>query len=149
MQWTDYLDPQQLADATSAKILVRAHHVSKTRPLRLGNVIDVSDEAHVEELLAVADVLITDYSSIAYDFELTKRPIIHFVPDLTAYSKERGLYGAWPRQAIVTESVSELVALVQRCFERHESTAAVADNRPELEELARRIERLSTVDASE
>ncbi len=43
-------------------------------------------------VLAVADVLVTDYSSIFFDFAGTGRPIVHFVPDLSAYSRGRGLY---------------------------------------------------------
>ena len=47
----------------------------------------------VQELLAISDSLITDYSSIVYDFMLTKRPAFIFATDLTEYQKkERNLY---------------------------------------------------------
>jgi len=44
------------------------------------------------ELLAVVDILITDYSSIFFDFLPLKRPIFLFVPDYEEYKQERGLY---------------------------------------------------------
>lgn len=44
------------------------------------------------ELLSIVDVLITDYSSIFFDFLATDRPIIFYTPDLEEYERERGLY---------------------------------------------------------
>ena len=44
------------------------------------------------ELLSVVDMLISDYSSIFFDFLITKRPIIFYVPDLKEYESGRGLY---------------------------------------------------------
>ncbi len=45
-----------------------------------------------EELLPVADVLITDYSSILFDFLLFQKPAVLFAPDLKEYERTRGLY---------------------------------------------------------
>jgi CDP-glycerol glycerophosphotransferase len=47
--------------------------------------LDVSDYPDVMELLLVADVLITDYSSLAFDFACTGRPIVFFTPTLEEY----------------------------------------------------------------
>lgn len=44
------------------------------------------------ELLSVVDILISDYSSIFFDFLVTDRPILFYVPDLDDYSENRGLY---------------------------------------------------------
>ncbi|SFT65747.1 CDP-glycerol glycerophosphotransferase family protein [Arthrobacter sp. ov118] len=44
------------------------------------------------ELLLAVDVLITDYSSIFFDFLPTGRPIVFYTHDLEEYSAERGLY---------------------------------------------------------
>jgi CDP-glycerol glycerophosphotransferase len=43
-------------------------------------------------LLRVADALVSDYSSAAFDYALLDRPIHFFVPDLDAYRGGRGLY---------------------------------------------------------
>lgn len=45
-----------------------------------------------EELLTVADVLITDYSSIYFDYLYFRRPVILFAPDLNEYLNSTGLY---------------------------------------------------------
>ncbi|MCU1558894.1 MAG: glycosyl/glycerophosphate transferase [Microbacteriaceae bacterium] len=49
-------------------------------------------QSDVTPLLPAADVLITDYSSIAFDFSLTGRPILFLAPDEDAYAASRGLY---------------------------------------------------------
>jgi CDP-glycerol glycerophosphotransferase len=43
-------------------------------------------------VLAAADVLVTDYSSIFFDYASTGRPIVHHVPDIEDYRGGRGLY---------------------------------------------------------
>lgn len=50
-------------------------------------------------LLAVTDVLVTDYSSIFFDFLATDRPVIHYVPDLEDFEGYRDVYeqpSHWP-----------------------------------------------------
>jgi teichoic acid ribitol-phosphate primase len=46
----------------------------------------------INDLLALADVLITDYSSSVIEFATLYRPIILLVPDLAAYERDPGLY---------------------------------------------------------
>ncbi|WP_193070087.1 bifunctional glycosyltransferase/CDP-glycerol:glycerophosphate glycerophosphotransferase [Brevibacterium aurantiacum] len=90
--WGDYLDPQKLAAQTGAVVLVRAHHVTNSHSCNGESVLDVSAEHHVEDLLAIADIVITDYSSLVFDHRLTGRPLALFTPDICDYRKERGLY---------------------------------------------------------
>lgn len=94
MEWDARLDLHALAKATDATVLVRAHHNTKTATHQWDNscVIDVSDWPHVEDLMGIADVLITDYSSIAVDFMITGRPVVRFIPDESGYMRERGVY---------------------------------------------------------
>jgi len=44
------------------------------------------------DLFSVSDILITDYSSVFFDFLYLGKPIIFYVPDLEEYSKERGFF---------------------------------------------------------
>jgi CDP-glycerol glycerophosphotransferase (TagB/SpsB family) len=45
------------------------------------------------DLLLLADVLVTDYSSVMFDFAGTGKPIVFFTPDLAHYSTDlRGFY---------------------------------------------------------
>ena len=52
----------------------------------------INDGIPLEMLFEEVDVLITDYSSIFFDFALTKKPIILFNYDEKEYSLERGFY---------------------------------------------------------
>ncbi len=50
-----------------------------------GFAIDCADYPDVQELLLIADVLVTDYSSILFDFAVTGRPVLFFTYDLAHY----------------------------------------------------------------
>lgn len=79
------------------------------------NVLNVSQYPSVEELMAVSDLLISDYSSIFFDFALTGRPSIVYVPDLERYqNEERGFYGNWPHDSSrpIAETTQELQKIV-------------------------------------
>lgn len=54
--------------------------------------ICIPDWVDTNELLAAVDVLITDYSSIFFDYFVTKKPILYFVFDHEAYKEARGIY---------------------------------------------------------
>jgi CDP-glycerol glycerophosphotransferase (TagB/SpsB family) len=63
-------------------------------PSHLSHLRDVSDEvSDVQELLVWTDVLITDYSSVFFDFMVTEKPVIFYAYDLPAYRQHcRDLY---------------------------------------------------------
>jgi CDP-glycerol glycerophosphotransferase len=54
--------------------------------------IDVTRYPNITDLYLAADVLITDYSSVMFDFTVTGKPIIFMTPDLERYRAERGFY---------------------------------------------------------
>ena len=89
------LDGVRLADRLGAVVLVRSHHMNRAG--RVPGTIDVSGYPSVEELMLAADALVSDYSSIFFDFALTGKPAVVYAPDLASYRDvERGLYGDWP-----------------------------------------------------
>jgi CDP-glycerol glycerophosphotransferase len=77
-------------------LLVKEHPAarSKVRFKAADNVVDVSElVSDIQEILIHVDVLITDYSSVAFDFALTDKPIIFYPYDYENYIKNcRGLY---------------------------------------------------------
>lgn len=67
-------------------LLIRAHpHIDAHRQVSNCTI-------PAEELFAVADVLITDYSSVMFDYLIYKKPLVLFAPDLAAYEAKRGFY---------------------------------------------------------
>ena len=57
-----------------------------------GFVRDVSDWPDMNELMFVADLLVTDYSSAIFEYALLGRPMAFLAPDADAYERERGFY---------------------------------------------------------
>lgn len=49
-------------------------------------------EIPTEQLLSVADLMITDYSSVLFDYLFFQKPYVLFAPDLEEYVKKRGFY---------------------------------------------------------
>lgn len=54
--------------------------------------IDISDVRDVNDVLPAADILITDYSSIIFNWALLDRPVVYYVFDRSDYESDRGLY---------------------------------------------------------
>ncbi|MBX0313379.1 CDP-glycerol glycerophosphotransferase family protein [Planococcus glaciei] len=58
-----------------------------------GVVLNVSDYPDIRDLYLISDLLITDYSSVFFDYAILERPIIFFMYDLAYYRNQlRGFY---------------------------------------------------------
>lgn len=57
-----------------------------------GRAIDVTMYPDVTELYLAADIMITDFSSVMFDYTVTGKPIMFLAPDLERYRAERGFY---------------------------------------------------------
>ena len=109
------LDGPRLAELLDAVVLMRSHHMNRAGCVP--GMIDVSRYPGVEELMLAADILVSDYSSIFFDFALTGKPAVVYAPDLASYRDvERGLYGDWPLGSglPVAADHDELVSHLQR-----------------------------------
>ncbi|WP_166973430.1 CDP-glycerol glycerophosphotransferase family protein [Brevibacterium atlanticum] len=92
-------DAEQLEkDITSlmkldANVIFQAHHIMlrHIKNVDYGNVIVPPSHIVTNELLGITDLLISDYSSIFFDFLATGRPIVHYLYDYGHYADERGL----------------------------------------------------------
>ncbi|MFF8942900.1 CDP-glycerol glycerophosphotransferase family protein [Streptomyces sp. NPDC014864] len=76
-------------------LLVRAHYLNRLTlpPSVAGRVIDVSTEPDITPLLLLADGLITDYSSVMFDYALLQRPLVFYAYDWEEYAEDtRGTY---------------------------------------------------------
>ena len=116
----DHLDVATFSKELGAGFvtLIRGH----ARTLRPGadvvadGVLDVTSYPDISDLFLVADALITDYSSVMFDFSVTGKPIYFFTPDIVHYRDQlRGFYFdllAVAPGPVLTDP-AELVALVR------------------------------------
>lgn len=93
----DFLDVNKSSQelGKSSKILYRGHSNSiySKRDHFSERVIDVSLYSDINDLILASDALITDYSSIMFDYVVTGKPIAFLCPDLDSYQeKVRGFY---------------------------------------------------------
>ncbi|MEZ0093937.1 CDP-glycerol glycerophosphotransferase family protein [Streptacidiphilus sp. EB129] len=99
------LDLAELAAALGPEftVLVRTHYFYAAdrgdltagldgAPAGTAQVVDVSEYPSVEELCLAADILVTDYSSVMFDYAVLDRPIVVFAPDWDDYQRIRGVY---------------------------------------------------------
>ncbi|GIU71188.1 MAG: hypothetical protein KatS3mg003_0667 [Candidatus Nitrosocaldaceae archaeon] len=76
-------------------MLIKKHPYDKHINIaKYSNIIDISNDViDLQDLLINVDILITDYSSVMFDFVLLDRPIIFYPYDINEYIKDcRGLY---------------------------------------------------------
>ncbi len=98
------------------RVLLKVHHQVHrgTRPEDSVRDVLVPDHLSGNRLLSDVDVLLTDYSSICFDFLSTGRPILFFAPDLDQYARDRGFYlptAEWPGP--VTRSTREVAEAIR------------------------------------
>ncbi|MEV5525539.1 bifunctional glycosyltransferase/CDP-glycerol:glycerophosphate glycerophosphotransferase [Streptomyces prunicolor] len=94
-------------------VLARAHywHEGPLAAAGSGRIIDVTDHPSVESLCLASDALVTDYSSLMFDYANLDRPIVIHADDWEAYEAARGTYfdlRAFPPGA-VARSEDELI----------------------------------------
>jgi CDP-glycerol glycerophosphotransferase len=93
--FTPVLDVDALAEALGpdTRILLRGHYFygSIGFPPQHPRVTDVSSFPSVETLYLAADVLITDFSSVMFDYAVLDKPLVIFAPDWEIYKAVRGV----------------------------------------------------------
>ncbi|MCY7961985.1 CDP-glycerol glycerophosphotransferase family protein [Bacillus inaquosorum] len=103
----------------SVVILLRMHYlVSENFNLEehKGFALDVSSYRDIRDLYLISDLLVTDYSSVFFDYINLKRPIIFFVYDLPIYRDAiRGFYFNFQKEApgYIVETKEELISQIK------------------------------------
>ena len=54
--------------------------------------LDLTNEREINDLLFLTDILITDYSSVIFEYSFFKKPVIFYVPDLDDYKDSRDFF---------------------------------------------------------
>lgn len=126
----------------NALLLEKSHfherHVASNFDLRFDNYRNLSNvDVDTQELLAITDILITDYSSVFIDFLHRDRPIIFFAYDLAAYRKERDFYYEYEKIAC-GKIVYKVPEVFQAISEYLEDPKKDAEKRTEAKKLFHR-----------
>ena len=90
-------------------------------------ILDVTRHPSIEELCLAADILLTDYSSIMFDYAVLDRPIVIHAPDWAEYRAKRGTYFDLLAEppGIVTRTDDELIAAFRSGAVGDERSAAL------------------------
>ena len=78
-------------------------------------IYDFSDKRDINDILLITDILITDYSSVIFDYFLLNKPVIYYTYDLEEYKKERGLYYPFENYVYgeITKNTNELIKAIK------------------------------------
>lgn len=81
---------------------------------------DVSDKWTIEEAMGVCDILITDYSSLIFEYSLLGKPAIFYAYDLEEYTKDRGFFIDYRVEmpgAICTSTIEIIKEIKNGCYD--------------------------------
>lgn len=107
-------------------LLIKHHPFVKRRPPILAEcsdfAFDVSEKVGINELLCGADLVISDYSSLVFEYSLFERPMIFFAYDRDDYADWRGFYYEYEELTPgpiceTTEEVIEQICLASDSFD--------------------------------
>ena len=78
----------------------------------------------INELMTVADICISDYSSVVFEYSVFERPIIFYMYDLEDYSDSRGMYYSYEELAEcgpifkTNEEMIDYIADIDNAFDK-------------------------------
>jgi len=107
-------------EKNEALFLMKIHPLdSGVRHRSGGNIRVLDPSVDIYDILPGVDVLVTDYSSVYFDFLLLDRPVIFAVPDLEEYRRTRGFvlepFEFWAPGPHV-ETFSDFLEELERCL---------------------------------
>lgn len=79
-----------------------------------GFIVNVSDYYDINHLLLITDLLITDYSSVAFEFALLEKPMIFYAHDMVEYEHTSGLIASYELQmpGPVVKTTDQLIQVI-------------------------------------
>ncbi|MCQ2537163.1 MAG: CDP-glycerol glycerophosphotransferase family protein [Lachnospiraceae bacterium] len=110
---------EKLIDTNKYQILIKPHQrVYQLAKEKLDKDFIVPAMMDANEILNVTDVLISDFSSIFYDYLSTGRPVLFFIEDVESYKEQRGMYhGLDHLPGPVAENITDLSKLINNLSE--------------------------------
>lgn len=97
-------------------VFLRTHPMVSDRVDFSGkDIIDVSSHQDTQEILCAADTIITDFSSVFYDFSLTGNPVFLYFNDISQYKSSRGfLFSVYDLPFPISTNNDELKEIVEK-----------------------------------
>ncbi len=114
--WASVNNLEQIKLPSNFTLLYRGHTNTAASERKLSDgTIDVTDYPDVTDLYLAADVLVTDYSSVMFDFSVTGKPMLFLCPDLDSYRALRGFYFDFEKEAPgpILKSAAEVVQVLK------------------------------------
>lgn len=107
-----------------ANILFRGHSITQALLKDIvfpENIIIPPGDISTNHLMSVVDILISDYSSVFFDFIPTGKPIIHYIYDIEEYTTVRGLNLSIDElPGHIAKNTEELVSSVDYCLKNQD-----------------------------
>src|SRR5699024_2446415 len=115
---SQFVDELQTKLGTGWRVLLKLHQRVMEQADAYPDIKDRLVPNHVPAncALSVTDALVTDYSSIFYDFQALDRPICFYMPDYETYAEYRGVYQepqSWPGPIVSTAEAAAQAITVE------------------------------------
>ncbi|WP_166627184.1 CDP-glycerol glycerophosphotransferase family protein [Jeotgalicoccus sp. S0W5] len=111
------LDFKQLEQALpDYYFLVKLHPAVQECKVDDSNFVkNVSHGYKIEDLMATSDILITDYSSIPFEYSIFNKPMVFFVDDIETYEEEKGIWFDYEKYmpGPVVKTNSDLISVLK------------------------------------
>lgn len=107
---------------------MRAHYeVSKVMQIEDNDFVrNMTDYSDLNDLYIAADILISDYSSVFFDYSITGKPMLHFCYDYDKYSSKRGMYFDIREMISGGATEDQMIELIKRLDPAEESKKTTA-----------------------
>lgn len=93
--WIDFKKMKESLN-NQYKCIIKLHPFIKNKPdynfEQDDFYLDLSSEREINDLLFITDILITDYSSVIFEYSFMEKPLIFYTPDLKEYKNSRDFY---------------------------------------------------------
>lgn len=114
-------------------VLVTKHHPFVKQPPKISRAdqdfaVDFTQVMTIEELLCVADICISDYSSLVFEYSLFEKPIIFFAYDRAEYDDWRGFYYDYDEMTPgpILKKTKEVIDYIKNVDERFDAEEVIA-----------------------
>lgn len=107
-------NPQKLLEKLNNEyVLITKMHYLNYLSQDYVNIIDCSTYSNMADLMKMADILISDYSSLVLDYAILNKPIVLFQYDYEEYMQHRGVYFDFADYLVPTQIVKNEQSLYQ------------------------------------